>query len=135
MVTDCFGDLLRVDRTLARRADREFIETFACPAVVLRRLVQVPAMFLLQLGNQEDTKVLGMAGEAFATGLTLGLAAPEAAGADLAVETGTTSVAARVLTVGWMNNRPTGDASPADPTRVNAPRVMVGMGLNRICTM
>jgi hypothetical protein len=47
MVTNGFGDLLRVDRTVPRRADREFIETFACPAVVLRRLVQMAAVALL----------------------------------------------------------------------------------------
>ncbi len=41
----------------------------------------------------------------------------------------------RVLTVGWMNSRPTGVGSLTEPTRVSAPVVMVGIGLNRIVTM
>ena len=35
-------------------------------------VVYMPALYLLQLGNQQDTKVLSMSSEAFAAGLTLG---------------------------------------------------------------
>jgi hypothetical protein len=52
--------------------------------------VFVPAIYLLQLGNQEDTRVYTMAGEAVVTGLTLGAGPEVAAGAE-AVEGATTA--------------------------------------------
>src|SRR4029079_13153441 len=52
------------------------------------KTVYVPAIYLLQLGNQEDSKVLSMSGEAFVTGLTLGFGGEAVAGGELATEEG-----------------------------------------------
>jgi hypothetical protein len=51
------------------------------------KVIYVPALYLLQLGNQEDTKVLTMAGEALATGATLGLGGGTVAGEQAAAGT------------------------------------------------
>jgi Domain of unknown function (DUF4157) len=61
------------------------------------RTIHVPAMFLLQLSNQESTRALTMMGESFFAGLTLG-AGSEAGAVDVAAETaGTRTLAARLL--------------------------------------
>jgi uncharacterized protein DUF4157 len=57
------------------------------------KVVHVPAIYLLQLGNQEDTKAYSMMGEAVFTGLTLGIGGGAAAGGKI----GTKAWAARIL--------------------------------------
>lgn len=46
------------------------------------KVVYVPAIYLLQLGNQEDTKAYSMMGEAVFTGLTLGFGGAATAGGE-----------------------------------------------------
>ncbi|MBK6958410.1 MAG: DUF4157 domain-containing protein [Nitrosomonas sp.] len=60
------------------------------------KVVHVPAIYLLQLGNQEDTKAYSMMGEAVFTGLTLGLGGGAAVGGKV----GTEAWAARILSSG-----------------------------------
>ncbi len=53
MVADRLGDLLRVDQPLARSADGQIVEPFACPGIMLLRPSQTgPVPFLLQQRQQ-----------------------------------------------------------------------------------
>lgn len=84
------------------------------------KTVYVPAIYLLQVGNQEDTKVLTMIGEAVVTGATLGFGGGGVAGGEAAAG----SWAARGLTVlRWADH--TATAVMAASTVINDHRGLI----------
>ncbi|MGE4340140.1 MAG: DUF4157 domain-containing protein [Pigmentiphaga sp.] len=71
------------------------------------KIVYVPAVYLLQLGNQEDTKAYTMIGEAVFTGLTLGIGGGGVAGAEGATATGGVWLARGAAALRWADRAAT----------------------------